>query len=69
MHITCKATIGQLVYYKISMLLTVIAVVVHQDYLFQKVGGRPFNGRVYGPQDDGQGFIHKNENNADLREF
>ncbi len=50
------------------MLLTVIAVVVHQDYLFEKVGGRPVDGRVNGPQDDGQGLIHENEHNAHLRE-
>lgn len=49
------------------MLLTVIAVVVDQDYLFEKVGGRPVDGRVNGPQNDGQGFIHKNEHNAHLR--
>lgn len=50
------------------MLLTVIAVVVHQDDLFEQVGGRPVDGRVNGPQDDGKGFIHKNEHNAHLRE-
>lgn len=48
-------------------LLTVIAVVVYQDYLFKKVGRCPVDGRVYGPQDDRQGFIHKNEHNAHLR--
>lgn len=51
-----------------QMLLTTIAVVVHQDYLFEKVGGCPLDGRVNRPQDDGQGFIHKNEHNAHLRE-
>lgn len=50
------------------MLLTVIAVVVHQDDLLEKVRGRPVDGRVNGPQDDGQGFIHKNEHNTHLGE-
>lgn len=50
------------------MLLTVIAVVVHQDYLLEKGGGRPVDSGVNGPQDDGQGFIHKDEHNAHLRE-
>lgn len=58
---------GQLLYYKM-MLLTVIAVVVHQDYLLEKRGGRPVDSGVNGPQDDGQGFIHKDEHNAHLRE-
>lgn len=51
-----------------TMFLTVIAVVVHQDYLFEKVWRRPVDGWVNGPQDDGQGFIHKNEHDAHLRE-
>lgn len=50
------------------MFLTVIAVVVHQDYLLEEVRGRPVDGRVNRPQDDGQGFIHKDEHNAHLRE-
>lgn len=50
------------------MLLTVIAVVVDQDYLFKEKGGRPVDGGVNGPQDDRQGLIHKNEHNAHLRE-
>lgn len=49
------------------MLLTVTAVVVHQDDLFKKVGGCPADGRVNGPQDDGQGLVHKNEDYAHLR--
>lgn len=56
----------QEVFYK-KVLLTVIAVVVDQDYLFEEVGGRPVDCRVNGPQDDGQGFVHKNEHNAHLR--
>lgn len=51
------------------MFLTVIAVVVHQDYLFEKMWRRPVDGRVNGPQNDRQGFIHKNEDNAHLREI
>lgn len=50
-----------------KVLLTVIAVVVDQDYLFEEVGGRPVDCRMDGPQDDGQGFVHKNEHNAHLR--
>lgn len=49
------------------MPLTIIAVVIDQDYLFEKVGRRPVDSRVNGPQDDGQGFIHKNEHYAHLR--
>lgn len=48
--------------------LTVIAVVIHQDYLFEQVGGCPVDGRVNRPQDDRQGFVHKNEHNAHLGE-
>lgn len=48
--------------------LTIIAVVVHQDYLFEQVGRCPVDGRVNRPQNDRQGFIHKNEHNAHLRE-
>lgn len=51
-----------------DLFLTVAAVVVHQDYLFEKVRRRPVDGGVNGPQDHRQGFIHKNEHNADLRE-
>lgn len=50
------------------MFFTVIAVVVHQDYLFEKVWWCPVDGWVDGPQDDGQGFVHKNEHDAHLRE-
>lgn len=50
------------------MLLTVIAVVVHQDYLLKEVGGRPVDGRVDGPQDHRQGFVHEDEHDAHLRE-
>lgn len=49
------------------MRLTVIAVVIHQDYLFEKVGWCPVDGRVNGPQDYRQGFIHKYKHNAHLR--
>lgn len=52
----------------VDLFLTVAAVVVHQDYLFEKVGRRPVDGGVNGPQDHRQGFIHKNEHNAHLRE-
>lgn len=51
------------------MLLTVIAVVVHQDYLFKEMGRRSVDCRVNGSQDDGQSLIHENEHNADLREI
>lgn len=66
-HLLIEQWISQLLYYEM-MLLTVIAVVVHQDNLFEEVGGRPVDGGVNGPQDDRQGFIHKNEHNAHLRE-
>lgn len=51
-----------------DLLLTVAAVVVHKDYLLEKVGRRPVDGRVNGPQDHRQGFIHENEHNAHLGE-
>lgn len=57
----------KLVYSKIRF-LTVIAVVVHQDDLFEEVRGCPVDGRVNRPQDDRQGFIHEDEHNAHLRE-
>ena len=47
---------------------TVVAVVIHQDDLLEKVGGRPVHGRVNGAQDDGRGLVHKDEHDADLRE-
>lgn len=50
------------------MLLTVIAVVVNKDDLFEKVGWRPVDGRVNRPQDDGKRFIDKNKHNAHLGE-
>lgn len=51
-----------------GLFLTVAAVVVHEDYLFEKVRRCPVDGGVNGPQDHRQGFIHKNEHNAHLRE-
>lgn len=48
--------------------LTVAAVVVHKDYLFEKVRWRPVDGGMNRPQDHRQGFIHENEHNAHLRE-
>lgn len=51
-----------------DLFLTVAAVVVHQDYLFEKVRWCPVDGGVNGPQDHRQGFIHENEHNAHLRE-
>lgn len=51
-----------------EMFFTVIAVVVHQDYLFEQVWWRPVDGGVDRPLDDGQGFVHKNEHDAHLRE-
>lgn len=51
-----------------DLFLTVAAVVVHKDYLFEKVRRCLVDGRVNGPQDHRQGFIHKNEHNAHLRE-
>lgn len=50
------------------MLLTVVTVVVNQDDLFEEVGGGPVHGRVDGTQDDGQGLVHKDKHNANLRE-
>lgn len=50
------------------MFFTVIAVVVHQDYLLEQVRWRPVDGGVDGAQDDGQGFVDKNEHDAHLRE-
>lgn len=53
----------------ILLFLTIAAVVVHQDYLFEKVRRRPVDGGVDGAQDHREGFIHKNEHNAHLREI
>lgn len=32
--------------------LTVVAVVINEDYLFEQVGGRPMDHRMNGTQDD-----------------
>lgn len=51
-----------------TTLPTVVAVVVHQDDLFEKVRGSPVHGRVNGAKDDRQSLVHEDEHDADLRE-
>lgn len=46
--------------------LTVVAVVIHEDNLLQQVGGRSMDRRMNGTQDDRQGLVHKDEDDADL---
>lgn len=49
-------------------LLTVIAVVIHQDYLLEQVGRSVIDSRVDGAQDHRQGLVDKDEDEGDLLE-
>lgn len=49
------------------LLLTVVAVVVHQDDLFEQVSRRVIDGRVDGAQDDRQRLVDEDEDEGDLR--
>lgn len=49
-----------------AALLTLIAVVVHKDNLLQEVSWRVINSAVHRPQDNGERFVHKDEDDGDL---
>lgn len=50
------------------MVLTAVAVIIHQYDLFEQVRWSPLDGRVHGAQQHRQGLVDKDEDDAELRE-
>lgn len=48
------------------MLLTLVTVVVHQDYLLEQVGRGVVHSAVHRAQDHRQRLVHKDEDDGDL---